>query len=105
MKEEWEREEGRGKRIFRESKKTPRSPVKERDDEIRRVMQEWKEKNEKDVGELRGLKKVRDEINKFREEVRKELKKQCMNMSKEIQKLTRKMKEVRDKEMRDRKIR
>lgn len=45
MKKEWERGEGRRKRIFRESKKTPRSPVKERDDEkIGRVMQEWKEK-------------------------------------------------------------
>lgn len=47
MKEEWEKGEGRGKRIFRESKKTPRSPVKERNDEIRRVMQEWKEKMRK----------------------------------------------------------
>lgn len=62
-------------------------------------------KNEEGVGKLRGLKKVRDEINKFREKVRKKLRKQCMNMSKEIQKLTREMKEVRDKEMRDRKIR
>lgn len=62
-------------------------------------------KNEEGVGKLRGLKKMRDEINKFREKVRKKLRKQCMNMSKEIQKLTREMKEVRDKEMRDRKIR
>lgn len=57
-------------------------------------------KSGESVGELRGLKKVTDEINKFREEVRKELRKQCMNMSKEIQKLTRDLKEVRDRKIR-----
>lgn len=60
VKEEGERE----KRVFKETKKTPRSPVERRRKKIRVVIKEWR-KEIKVLEKMRGLKGVRGEIIKF----------------------------------------
>lgn len=59
-------EEGKRGDIFRESKKTPRSPVKGKEEKIKGLMREWKKYMRVVFEEIRGLKGIKEKINKFR---------------------------------------
>lgn len=52
--------------VFRERKKTPRLPVKEKEEKIKGLMRKWKKDMRVVFEEMRDLKEIKEKINKFR---------------------------------------
>ncbi|CAL1672975.1 unnamed protein product [Lasius platythorax] len=100
-----ERKEGEKDRIFRDNKKTPRSPIEERGGEgyeIREMMSKWREEMAEMMVELKGMRGMREDYKILMEEIKivreqgKRVMEELDNMRREFRESERKWKEEKE---------
>lgn len=75
--------EGEEGNIFRDSKKTPRSPTGRKGEDLEGIIREWSQEIKQVLEEIRGLKGIKEEMVKMKEDIKEKLREQGAYVSRE----------------------